>query len=127
MRVKTDADLLAAIADFRRALPGWWFSLGDCSVSCDASCGPDSAGPDAGLLANRLFDEGFHADLRQPSSMADALQDVQMQALQAKARTEARRLALADGVEQRGSTSTTGGDAVPGTDHNPPDLGPARV
>lgn len=34
---------------------------------------------------------------------------------------------LSDGVEQRGSTSTTDLDAVPGTDHNPPDLGPVRV
>lgn len=109
----------AAIAEFRATLPGWWYSVCECSVSCDASCGPDRNWCDAHLLADRLFDEGFHADLKQPSTLAEALRHVMAQGVAAKA-------ALADGVGQ-GPTSTTDLDAVPGTDHNPPDLGPARV
>ena len=82
------ADLEAAIAEFKRQLPGWWFSVAECSVSCDASCGPDRTGPDKEMLwtgpNDRLFDNGFHADLSQPSTLAQALQDVMAQALEAK-------------------------------------------
>lgn len=86
MTTPNDADLLLAITEFRQALPGWWFSVCECSVSCDASCAPDLAGPDATLLNTRLFDEGFHADLDQPSTLATALRNVQIQALTARAR-----------------------------------------
>ena len=54
------ADLQTAIIEFEKALPGWWYSLGICSVSRDASCGPDITGPDAALLEIRQFDGGFH-------------------------------------------------------------------
>jgi hypothetical protein len=76
-----------AIAKFTKELPGWWWSLGDCNVSADASCGPDVAGPDAHLLKleDRAFDEGFHADLPQPASVVDALMNVMEQAKAAKA------------------------------------------
>jgi len=81
------ADLQAAIIEFEKALPGWWYSLGICSVSRDASCAPDIAGPDADLLEIRKFDCGFHCDDRRPhSTMADALRNVMAQALEAKAR-----------------------------------------
>lgn len=73
-----------AIADFTAALPGWWFSVGLCHVSADASCAPDSAGCDADLLSDRAFDEGFHADLLPPATMSDALADVMRQALEAR-------------------------------------------
>jgi hypothetical protein len=53
----------AAVFTFERLLPGWWYSVGDCSVSAHASCGPDRAWEDAALLEDRLFDNGFHADL----------------------------------------------------------------
>lgn len=79
------AELGRTITRFREALPGWWFTVGECSVSADASCGPDRTGPDARLLSIRLFDDGFHADLPQPSSMAAALADVTAQAISARA------------------------------------------
>ena len=75
-----------AVAKFKTDLPGWWYSLGDCSVSADASCGPDRDGPDAGLLLLRLFDDGFHSDLRQPATVQEALLDVLEQAKIARAR-----------------------------------------
>lgn len=69
-----------AIANFKAALPGWWFTIGECSVSADASCGPDRNGRDLRFLADRRFDDGFHADLPQPATMAEALADVTEQA-----------------------------------------------
>lgn len=78
-------DLADAMAEFRVSLPGWWFSLGECSVSADASCGPDRCGVDAHLLKQPLFDGGFHADLDQPATLAEALRGVTQQALEAKA------------------------------------------
>ncbi len=76
--------LEAVIAEFKTALPGWWFSLGECQVSCDASCGPTRESPYITLAATvDAFDSGFHADLLQPSTMADALRDVMEQALEA--------------------------------------------
>ena len=75
-------DLAAAIVQFEQTLPGWWWKVGTCSVSRDASCGPDRAGPDAHLLAIRLFDEGFHCDAC--GTVAESLRDVMDQALAAK-------------------------------------------
>lgn len=71
-------DLPAAIAYFNSMLPGWWFSVGACHVSADASCAPDSAGCDAGLLRieGGFFDSGFDVDLLPPATMADALRRV---------------------------------------------------
>jgi len=69
-------DLVAAIEYFHAKLPGWWFSVGVCHVSADASCAPDSAGCDADLLQMKFFDEGFSADLLPPATMADALRYV---------------------------------------------------
>jgi hypothetical protein len=72
-------DLPAAIAYFHSKLPGWWFSVGACHVTADASVAPDTAGSDDWLFrtgdedAERFFDEGFHADLYPPATMADAL------------------------------------------------------
>jgi hypothetical protein len=76
--------LEAAIAEFKAALPGWWFSVCECQVSCDASCAPTKESPHCTLAkAGNEFDGGFHADLPQPSTLADALRDVQAQALAA--------------------------------------------
>lgn len=66
-------DLVDALAKLRRELPGWWWRVGDCSVSADSTIGPDRAGPDARLLEIKLFDEGFDNDLRQPATVAEAL------------------------------------------------------
>jgi hypothetical protein len=77
--------LEAAVAEFKAALPGWWFSVGECQVSCDASCAPTTDSPDIDLIqrAGDSFDCGLHADLKQPATMADALRNVQAQALAA--------------------------------------------
>jgi hypothetical protein len=86
------ADLQTAIMEFEKQLPGWWYTLGICSVSRDASCGPDIAGPDAVLAQQvRKFDAGFHCDdHHSDSTMADALRNVMNQALEAKARLKER-------------------------------------
>jgi len=82
---KPQFDLEAAIIEFKTALPGWWYSVCECQVSCDASCAPTTETADIGLVeTDMVFDGGFHADLRQPSTMAEALRDVMRQALEAK-------------------------------------------
>lgn len=85
----TDTErLINAIKIFEGNLPDWWWSVGHCSISRDASCGPDLNGPDAELLKlpeTRLFDEGFHCDDRE-GELADALGNVMEQALEAKAK-----------------------------------------
>lgn len=65
--------LSMAIARMERELPGWWWRVGSCHVSSDASIGPCSVGPDALLLRTDLFDQGFHADVPHPSTCAEAL------------------------------------------------------
>lgn len=73
-----------AIIRFKQDLPGWWYSIGECQVSCDASCGPTRDSAHIALIAkDKRFDDGFHADLPQPSTLADALDDVRLQALDA--------------------------------------------
>ncbi|WP_159975783.1 MULTISPECIES: hypothetical protein [unclassified Novosphingobium] len=82
-------DLEEAIARFKADLPGWWFSVGECQVSCDASCAPTSETMDCGIVgipgSDDRFNSGFHADLEHPSSLAAALDTVREQALQALA------------------------------------------
>lgn len=64
----------AVIARFRRELPDWWYSLGECQVSCDASCSPTSLSEDIDLIPmDPRFDHGFHADVPQPSELKTAL------------------------------------------------------
>ncbi len=75
-----------AIAELEARLPGWWWRVGACHVSADASIGPDQTGPDAALLTIREFDAGFHVDLPQPASCADALRAATRLALAAKER-----------------------------------------
>ena len=80
-------DLNSAISRLEAVLPGWWWSVGACHVSADSSIAPDSAGADAYLLdiESRIFDEGFHNDLRQPATCAQALHGAIDMALKAKA------------------------------------------
>jgi hypothetical protein len=74
-----------AIAEFKAKLPGWWYSVGECQVSADASCGPTIESADIALISkDRRFDDGFHADLPQPATPADALRDVMRQGLDAR-------------------------------------------
>lgn len=79
--------LEAAIAEFKAVLPGWWFSVCECQVSCDASCAPTRDVPTLRelLLIDHRFDTGFHIDLPQPSTLAAALRAVMAQALEALA------------------------------------------
>lgn len=70
-------DIQAALTEFYAALPGWWWSAGDCQVSRDASCGPHTAGQDADLLRWRLFDRGFRCDDRGDDwTVADSIREV---------------------------------------------------
>lgn len=79
--------LEAAVARFKSDLPGWWFMVCECQVSCDASCAPTTETDDIDLIRfDPAFDSGFHADLVQPSSLAAALDNVRKQALAAKAK-----------------------------------------
>lgn len=73
-----------AIARFKHDLPGWWFSIGECQVSCDASCAPTPESPHIALIdRDDRFNSGFHADLEQPSTLAHALHAVRIEALEA--------------------------------------------
>lgn len=77
-------DFAAAVAEFEKALPGFWWSVGQCSVGAHASCAVDGKGVQAGLLnavpAGDPFDSGFHADTS-GGTPADALRNVMNQAL----------------------------------------------
>lgn len=82
---KPHDDLTEAIREFKAALPGWWYSVCECQVSCDATCAPTPESPDIALAEfGNGFDHGFRADLPQPSTLAEALRDVMHQALAAK-------------------------------------------
>lgn len=88
------------IEKFREELPNWWYSLGECQVSCDASCAPTSLSPDIGLIPqDERFNSGFHADVPQPSKLSHALLIVMHEALAAKARC-AGNIAEADKYEE---------------------------
>ena len=81
-------DLEATIVQFKQALPGWWFSVCECQLSCDASCAPTRDSEDLALIEkDDRFNTGFHADLLQPSTLADALRDVMRQAILTKKAT----------------------------------------
>ena len=81
-------DLPAAIAEFKAALPGWWYSLCECNVSCDATIAPTSHSPDIeithALPPRSKFDEGFDVALDQPSTLAEALRFVTAEAVAAR-------------------------------------------
>ena len=75
------------IKRFKAELPGWWYSLGECQVSCDASCAPTSHNADLSLIPlDDRFNSGFHVDVPQPSKLSSALLIVLHDALAAKAR-----------------------------------------
>jgi hypothetical protein len=78
-------DFAKAVAEFETALPGFWWSVGQCSVGAHASCAVDGKGCQADLLegvkgGDRL-DRGFHCDTR-GGSPSEALRDVMQQALE---------------------------------------------
>lgn len=75
------SSLSNAVQRLKRELPGWWFTLGECSVSCDATIGPDVAYCPKWMLD--AYDGGFDCDIRQPSTLADALNGAIDEALKA--------------------------------------------
>jgi len=79
------ASLVSALTRLEKELPGWWWRVGSCSVSADATIGPDRTGPDAHLLKIDEFDKGFDCDLRQPATCGEALNRAIDKALAAKA------------------------------------------
>lgn len=82
-RPDTETDeLAAAIHEFETALPGWWWLVGTCNLTRDASCGPDFRDARCSDEEVEAFDKGFHCDSE--GSLADALRDVMRQALAAR-------------------------------------------
>ena len=77
------SSLDAALALAERVLPGWWFTAGRCGLTCHASVGPDRAFIPEPTLS--LYDDGFHADLPNPSTPALALCAAILAAKEAKA------------------------------------------
>lgn len=76
----TTEGLEGVIAEFRKVLPGWWFTIGDCYVSADSSVGPDPNAPlwpgydiDALISIDQRFDSGFHCDIKHPFTMAQSM------------------------------------------------------
>lgn len=91
-RWNTDTqDMAAAVAEFETSLPGFWWSVGQCSVGAHASCAVDGNGPQSYLLkgieTNHPFDSGFHCDTS-GGSPAEALRDVMRQAVDFLARRQ---------------------------------------
>lgn len=87
INIPCETGLESAIQAFRTALPGWWFSVCECEVSCDASAAPTRLSEDLALIAkDERFNSGFHVDLTQPSTLADALRCVMEDAVEARAR-----------------------------------------
>lgn len=78
LRACLDDDLAAAVAELPE---GWWWSGGVCSVSCHASIGPDRAYVGQPML--NAFDDGFHVDLAQPATLAQAVKACIAQAKEA--------------------------------------------
>lgn len=75
-------ELSIAIAEFETALPGWWWMVGTCNLTRDASCGPDFRDARCSAEDVERFDKGFHCDHK--GSLADALRDVMYQAQAAR-------------------------------------------
>lgn len=73
----------ATVALLERVLPGWWFTVGRCGLTCHASVGPDRAFIQETLLS--LYDDGFNADLPNPSTPALALCVAILKAVESKA------------------------------------------
>lgn len=77
-------DFAVAVAIFEKRLPGFWWSVGQCSVGAHASCGVDGMGCAAhlleGITQGHPYDSGWHCDTR-GGSPAEALRDVMRQAV----------------------------------------------
>lgn len=83
----TDTRALAqAIEEFEHKMPGWWWSVGHCELTRDASCGPDFRVLGMGHPFITEFDSGFHWDGE--GTLADSLMNVMAQAVAAVASLE---------------------------------------
>jgi len=71
--ITPDYDLTFAVIRMQESLPGWWFTVGRCGLTCHASVGPDRAFIQPPLLDK--YDGGFHADIPNPTTCADALDE----------------------------------------------------
>lgn len=80
-----EIELADAIHEFERSLPGFWWSVGQCSVGAHASCAVDGSGEQQHLLdgvkAGDPLDAGFHCDTK-GGTPAEALRNVMRQALE---------------------------------------------
>lgn len=76
------ACLTAAQRFHGAVLPGWWWTAGHCALTSHASVGPDRAHVSEPELTR--FDQGFHADITNPSTPAIALIVADLRALIAK-------------------------------------------
>ncbi|MFT4098456.1 MAG: hypothetical protein QM651_15165 [Rhodoblastus sp.] len=78
-----------AVQLIEKALPGWWWKCGTCSVSDDACIAPDYNSPIHGKRLHREFplvlaspfDEGFDVDRRPSGNVAIALLESLFEAL----------------------------------------------
>lgn len=83
--IPSETGLERMIGRFKQALPGWWYTLGECERSCDASCAPTRESDDLALIPyDERFNSGFHCDLPQPCCLSDALYVVMQEALAAR-------------------------------------------
>lgn len=86
------ADLGAAIAEFEKTLPEFWWTVGQCDLGAHASCGVDANGeqahllkhlptnPDGFMREDHPFDSGFHCDTVK-GTPSEAIRDVMRQAV----------------------------------------------
>lgn len=76
-----------AVHLLKKNLPNWWYRVGDCKVSADATIAPELGGVDFEFEAGSVWDDGFMFDGRydtdhQPSC-AKSLLIVMLMALEA--------------------------------------------
>jgi hypothetical protein len=103
--------LHAAIERLYRVLPGWWFSVGNCHVSADATVGPDASGADSWLLKYKEFDDGIDGSLPHPATIHDALMraiDLALEAKQARENEKPLSVEIAECIA-RDSSCAAGG------------------
>lgn len=73
-------DLNGAVARFSALLPGWWFTVGRCDLTCHSTVGPDRAHIPAPYL--NKYDRGFSADIANPTTCAAALNEAVRKAIE---------------------------------------------
>lgn len=107
----SEEGLIGAVEQLYRDLPGWWFSVGNCHVSADATVGPDRTGVDSWLLQFKEFDDGIDGSLPHPATVTDALRnaiDRALKAKQAKVENKPRHVEIAEYIA-RDSSCAAGG------------------